>query len=71
MTSYSISFAGAGRVAGILSREMFRSGIKIRQIVSVDGTVGRQLADECNAAWSSGLVFGNDTDIVCKFHSIK
>ncbi|MCU0454797.1 MAG: DUF2520 domain-containing protein [Bacteroidales bacterium] len=64
MTSYSISFAGAGRVAGILCREMFRSGIKIRQIASVKEPGGRQLAAECNAAWSSELVFGDNTDIV-------
>lgn len=64
MTSYSISFAGAGRVAGVLCREMFRSGIKIRQIVSVNEPGGIQLAIECNAAWSSELVFGDSTDII-------
>ncbi len=55
MTQYNISFAGAGRVAGALCREMFRSGIKIRQIVSESESDGRPLADECNALWSSEL----------------
>ena len=39
MDHYSISFAGAGRVAGALCREMFRAGFKILQIVSENNMV--------------------------------
>jgi len=59
MTQYNISFAGAGRVAGALCREMFRSGIKIRQVVSESESDGRPLADECKALWSSELSFSD------------
>jgi predicted short-subunit dehydrogenase-like oxidoreductase (DUF2520 family) len=64
MTTFSISFAGAGRVAGALCREMFRSGIKIRQIVSVNEPAGRQLANECNSLWSAGLEFDETSEII-------
>ena len=57
MALYDISFAGAGRVAGALCREMFRSGIRIRQVVSESEADGRSLADECKAEWSSELSF--------------
>jgi predicted short-subunit dehydrogenase-like oxidoreductase (DUF2520 family) len=64
MTQYNISFAGAGRVAGALCREMFRSGLKIRQVVSESESDGRPLADECKALWSSELSFSNYNHVV-------
>ena len=64
MTHFNISFAGAGRVAGALCREMFRSGIKIRQIVSESASDGKPLADECMAEWSSELSFSDKTHVV-------
>jgi len=64
MIHYNISFAGAGRVAGALCREMFRSGIKIRQIVSDSGSDGKPLAGECNAVWSSELSFSDQNHAV-------
>jgi len=64
MAHYNVSFAGAGRVAGALCREMHFSGIDIRQIVSESWTSGKPLADECNASWSSDLVFHDPVDII-------
>jgi len=64
MTHFNISFAGAGRVAGAICREMFRSGIKIEQIVSESGSDGKLLADECKAQWSSDLSFNDRNQVV-------
>lgn len=64
MIHFNISFAGAGRVAGALCREMFRSGIKIRQIVSESVSDGKPLADECMAEWSPELSFSGQNNIV-------
>ena len=64
MIHFTISFAGAGRVAGALCREMFRSGIKIRQIVSESVSDGKPLADECMAVWSSELSFDDNNHVV-------
>ncbi len=64
MTHYNISFAGAGRVAGAVCREMFRSGITINQIVSKSASEGKPLADECKAIWSSDLSFSDRNQVV-------
>lgn len=64
MTHFNISFAGAGRVAGAISREMFRSGITIDQIVSESASEGKPLADECKAKWSSELSFSDRNQVV-------
>jgi len=64
MIHYNISFAGAGRVAGALCREMFRAGFKILQVVSENDTDGRYLADMCGAKWSSDLAFIDSNDII-------
>lgn len=59
-----ISFAGAGRVATALCRELFRAGKRIDLIVSETGTSGRSLAEECQAEWSPELSFPDSTRIV-------
>jgi len=64
MDHYSISFAGAGRVAGALCREMFRAGFKILQIVSENDANGRLTARSCGAEWSSVPDFYDSNDII-------
>jgi predicted short-subunit dehydrogenase-like oxidoreductase (DUF2520 family) len=60
----SLSFAGAGRVAGALCREFFAAGFKIGLVVSERDIYGRSLADECNASWSSSLCFPESTGVI-------
>jgi predicted short-subunit dehydrogenase-like oxidoreductase (DUF2520 family) len=64
MNHFTISFAGAGRVAGALCMEMFNSGIKIHQIVSECASEGKQLARDCHAKWSTELSFDRQNDII-------
>jgi predicted short-subunit dehydrogenase-like oxidoreductase (DUF2520 family) len=64
VVSYNISFAGAGRVAGALCREMYHKGYHIQQIVSENETHGRKLADSCNASWSSELIYTDSTNVI-------
>ncbi len=64
MVRYNLSFAGAGRVAAALCREMHRAGHSILQIVSRSASTGKALAESCNAAWSSSLNFEKSNDII-------
>lgn len=64
MTQHTISFAGAGRVAGALCRELFSAGHRIDLIVSESGKNGQDLAWECHAEWSDKLKFPNQTEII-------
>ena len=64
MIHFTISFAGAGRVAGALCMEMFNSGIKIHQIVSESESDGKLLARDCHAKWSRELLFDEQNDVV-------
>lgn len=64
MTRFNLSFAGAGRVAGALCKEMFNSGFKIIQVVSENESDGKPLAEFCHASWSSELIFNNKNDII-------
>jgi predicted short-subunit dehydrogenase-like oxidoreductase (DUF2520 family) len=64
MAQYNVSFAGAGRVAGALCREMHCRGININQIISETGKDGKPLAGECKASWSSDLIFNDPADII-------
>lgn len=64
MSRLNISFAGAGNVAGILCREMYRSGIKILQVVSETEKEGKPLAGDCNALWSDQLSFSSDNQVI-------
>jgi predicted short-subunit dehydrogenase-like oxidoreductase (DUF2520 family) len=64
MIPQNISFAGAGRVAFALCREMYHAGSRIDVIVSETETNGKSLADSCNATWSANLKFPDSTDII-------
>jgi len=64
MYQNSISFAGAGRVAVALCKELFNAGFKIDVIVSETEASGRSLADFCNALWSADLLFPDSTKVI-------
>jgi predicted short-subunit dehydrogenase-like oxidoreductase (DUF2520 family) len=64
MFQYNISFAGAGRVAGALCREMYHAGHTIGLVVSETEKNGGMLAVSCKASWSHDLVFPDSTDII-------
>jgi predicted short-subunit dehydrogenase-like oxidoreductase (DUF2520 family) len=64
MVHYTISFAGAGRVAGALCREMYLAGHNIRLIVSESEKKGALLAHSCEAEWSGELKYTGSTDII-------
>lgn len=64
MTQLNISFAGAGRVAEALCREMLRAGHRIVNIVSPGEENGRALAARFNARWSGNLIFPDLCDII-------
>ena len=55
MYQNNISFAGAGRVADALCKELFHAGFRIDMIVSETENSGKLLADSCKAVWSSDL----------------
>jgi len=64
MIQQNISFAGAGRVASALCKEIFNSGYNIDLIVSETPNNGKLLADSCNATWSPDLRFPDSTGII-------
>jgi len=64
MVQYNLSFAGAGRVAGALCREMYSRGFNIQHVVAESPTNAKKLADECDASWSANPVFDDTTDII-------
>lgn len=64
MIHYRISFAGAGRLAGALCRNLFNSGVRINQIVSENESSGKPLADLCKARWSTDLIFNDPDDVI-------
>jgi predicted short-subunit dehydrogenase-like oxidoreductase (DUF2520 family) len=64
MYQNSISFAGAGRVADALCKELFNTGFKIDLIVSQTDAKGKKLARSCKAEWSSSLTFPDTTKII-------
>ena len=59
-----ISFIGAGRLAGVLCREMHKAGLKIDMIVSESKERGSVLAGFCNAKWSDKLSFPDSTKLI-------
>lgn len=65
MTTYNVSFVGAGKVAGVLCRSLYNAGNRILRIVTPemkeDGTL---LARECQALWSSEPVFDESNDVI-------
>jgi predicted short-subunit dehydrogenase-like oxidoreductase (DUF2520 family) len=64
MIQPNISFAGAGRVAGALCRELYFAGFSIDLIVSETEKGGHSLADSCKAMWSHDLKFPDSTDVI-------
>lgn len=64
MINCNLSFAGAGRVAGALCREMYIKGFNIELIVSRSEINGRSLASSCKSKWSSELIFPDSTDVI-------
>lgn len=64
MKQYSISFVGAGRVAGIMCREIYLAGYKIDVVISRSGANGSELANDCNASWTNKYVIPDSTDVV-------
>jgi predicted short-subunit dehydrogenase-like oxidoreductase (DUF2520 family) len=64
MIQQNISFAGAGRVAGALCRELYFAGFNIELITSESEKNGLSLADSCKAKWSPDLIFPHGTDII-------
>ena len=64
MYQKNISFAGAGKVAESLCRELFHAGFKIDKIVSQAESSGKFLADTCNAEWSDNLIFPDSTGVI-------
>lgn len=64
MYQNNISFAGAGRVAGSLCKELFHAGFRIDLVTSENGDTARSLAQSCKAEWSSSLIFPDSTKII-------
>ena len=64
MYQNNISFAGAGRVAEALCKELYHAGYRIDQIVSENEASGKVLADSCKAAWSQDLSFPVSTKVL-------
>ena len=64
MEKFSISFAGAGKVASALSAELNRKGHHIDYIVSPNRDKGTALASLYGASWSDKLQFPDSTNII-------
>lgn len=64
MKKYGISFIGAGKVAGALSRALSDSGHRIINIVSRKKESCRELVEYLNSKWSSDPFFNGSTDII-------
>jgi predicted short-subunit dehydrogenase-like oxidoreductase (DUF2520 family) len=64
MYQKNISFAGAGRVAYALCKELFNTGWKIDKVASITESYGRSLAEACEAFWSSDLQFPDSTNVI-------
>jgi predicted short-subunit dehydrogenase-like oxidoreductase (DUF2520 family) len=60
----NISFAGAGRVAGALCRELFHAGFGVDMIVSETEDSAKSLAGSCKALWSRELLFPESTNVI-------
>jgi predicted short-subunit dehydrogenase-like oxidoreductase (DUF2520 family) len=64
MYQNGISFAGAGRVAEALVKELFRAGLRIDKVASETELNGRPLADSCDAKWSNDLIFPVSSKVI-------
>jgi predicted short-subunit dehydrogenase-like oxidoreductase (DUF2520 family) len=61
---YTVSFVGAGRLAGVLCRELYSRGHKIELVVSQSAEKGSALAGYCRAVWSDKPVFPSSTQLI-------
>lgn len=59
-----ISFAGAGRVATALCRQLYKSGYPIDLVVSRTEKAAEKLALSVSAAWSDKPVFPQSSDVI-------
>lgn len=59
-----ISFAGAGRVAASLCKELYRSGYTVDMVVSRTEKNGESLAGSVSAIWSQNLIFPETTGLI-------
>jgi predicted short-subunit dehydrogenase-like oxidoreductase (DUF2520 family) len=64
MDQKCISFAGSGKVATPLCRELFRSGFSIDMVYSRNRATGNELALSCNSVWSATPDFPPSTEII-------
>ena len=64
LKNYRISFVGAGRVAGNMCREIFKSGSKIDVVISESPANGKRLAEDCKALWSGNYFIPDTTDVI-------
>ena len=64
MYQNNISFAGAGRVASALCKELFSVGFNIEIVASESEERGKPVAESCNAIWSSDLEYPESTEII-------
>ncbi len=64
MYQNNISFAGAGRVADALCRELYDVGFRIDMVTSETATSGKLLAESCKAEWSSDLTFPDSSRVI-------
>jgi predicted short-subunit dehydrogenase-like oxidoreductase (DUF2520 family) len=64
MINQHISFAGAGKVASALCKELYKSGYIVDLVVSESGKSSRLLAESCKASWSTELIYPDSTDII-------
>jgi predicted short-subunit dehydrogenase-like oxidoreductase (DUF2520 family) len=61
---YGISFIGAGKVAGSLSRKLSETGFTVKTIFSRNSVTGRKLAERTGASWSPEPVFSDQSDVI-------
>ena len=64
MKTYTISFVGAGRVAGSMCRELYLTGHSIEMVITLSEKAGLSLANDCNASWSDKPEFPETTDVI-------
>ena len=64
MRKINISFIGAGRVANILSKQLFLKGYHIVGFVSTEEKNGRNVASAVNATWSSSMEFDDNVGLI-------
>ncbi len=64
MSSYKISFIGAGNVAEALCLGLKQAGQKIVSVSSKEGSSAKDLAEKTDALWLKGIIIPDDTDIV-------